>query len=266
MKPSFGDIADKLRWVGISRNDYDLSLFPDFLIIGPQRTGTTWLYKHLSRHPQVYMPARKELFYFSYVLFPPGHPSSVGSVDSDLGWYLEHFRPAKKKQLLGEATATYAAALNESIIAEIAMLNPDIKVLTMVRDPIERAWSHAKLDLSHLPGRPVDSITQEEWMEAVTDKYQIKCGNYERFHAIWRQHIPEENFFVGRFVDLENDPAGLLIKVFQFLGIEASRSYVKDVKARVNPSVRHEIPPALLKALEGLFADESRRLKDAGLI
>ncbi|HIE71114.1 MAG TPA: hypothetical protein EYP98_13585, partial [Planctomycetes bacterium] len=56
MKPQFRDVRDRLRYVGMEREDYDLSKFPDFLIIGPQRTGTTWLHENLWQHPQVFIP------------------------------------------------------------------------------------------------------------------------------------------------------------------------------------------------------------------
>ena len=53
-----------LRWVKVSGAE-DLTRFPDFLILGPQRTGTTWLHAHLRYHPQIFLTEPKELYFFS---------------------------------------------------------------------------------------------------------------------------------------------------------------------------------------------------------
>jgi hypothetical protein len=57
-------VRARLRFVR-ARGDEDLSRFPDFLIIGPQRTGTTWLHAHLRFHPQIFLSEPKELYFFS---------------------------------------------------------------------------------------------------------------------------------------------------------------------------------------------------------
>jgi len=65
-------VRARLRYVR-ARGDEDLSRFPDFLIIGPQRTGTTWLHAHLRFHPQIFLSEPKEIFFFSRLKMS-GHP------------------------------------------------------------------------------------------------------------------------------------------------------------------------------------------------
>ena len=70
MKPDLS----QLKHVTVrSPEDLDLSAFPNFLIIGPQRTGTTWLYHNLKKHPEIFLPQVKETYYFS-TLGQPDHP------------------------------------------------------------------------------------------------------------------------------------------------------------------------------------------------
>ena len=129
MKPNFSEIRDRLQFVGHARDSYDLARFPDFFVIGPQRTGTTWLYRQLSLHPEVFIPTQKEIRYFNNLEYPEYHPASLPPVDRELGWYLDYFevpddvRAERQQQaqemfgrdftpkFLGEATASYGAAL-----------------------------------------------------------------------------------------------------------------------------------------------------------
>jgi hypothetical protein len=71
---------------------------PNFLIIGAQKCGTSWLHTHLSAHPEVFLPAQKDLEFFSYA--PHLHTPGIGG-------YLEHFRDTGTARAIGEATASY---------------------------------------------------------------------------------------------------------------------------------------------------------------
>lgn len=283
-KPRFRNVRERLRFVRTARADYDLRFFPDFMIIGPQRTGTTWLHANLVEHPQVFMPGQKELYYFNN-LRGGRHPSGLPPVEAELGWYLDFFRPAReflkmrnkecrrrfgvryRPKVLGEATASYAAALDSELIREILVLNPDVKILTMVRDPIERAWSHAKKDLSQLTNRAVEEVREEEWIKFFEHPYQVRCGRYSEFHSRWRSLVKPGHFFVGRFVDLNDDPVGLLMRTCEFLGIEAHEKYAgEQTRLRFNPTESASIPPALRARLEELFGKEVAALRTAGMI
>src|SRR5512147_848625 len=75
------------RYVKVS-GDANLRYFPDFLIIGPQRTGTTWLHAHLRFHPQIFLSEPKELYFFSSL----ERRDSKRFVSDQLAWYLRFFR------------------------------------------------------------------------------------------------------------------------------------------------------------------------------
>ncbi len=293
MKPRFADVRDRLRYVRLEREDYDLSKFPDFMVIGPQRTGTTWLGQALLRHPAVSIPWDKEIHYFNNLEHPEYHPASLPPVSQELGWYLDQFRipeirfarreEACQRDLgqpyrpvaFGDLTATYAAALHEGIIREIVTLNPDVKIVAMVRDPVQRAWSHAKKDLCVERGRPVKDVPEEEWLAFFGQDYQVACGNYTKFLARWEAIVPPANLLVARFADVELDPRGLVKSVTRHLGLEVRDEYIGPEIGEKVPGLNvgveaavdgRGIPPRLKARLDELFADEAERLRRRGLI
>jgi len=102
-------------------------MLPNFLIIGAAKSGTTWLYEKLRRHPEVYMPRVKELYFFS----------RDGGEGKTRGWYEKHFESAPA---VGEATPAYM--YNEQVPRRIADLIPDVKLIACLRHPTDRVYSH----------------------------------------------------------------------------------------------------------------------------
>lgn len=101
---------------------------PDFLGIGAQKSGTTTLHQLLELHPNVFVPQRKELHYFTM----HSHRS--------MGWYASCFQGASSSQRIGEVTPYYLyhAPAAERIAARL----PQVRIIVMLRDPVSRAISH----------------------------------------------------------------------------------------------------------------------------
>jgi hypothetical protein len=269
--PSIGSLRERLRHCTIASDRLSLERFPDFLIVGPQRTGTTWLHAVLGTHPEVFLTEPKELFFFSR-LKEPGNPRFESA---ELDWYLAHFRvpwpqalarqirslarhgrPYRPK-IRGEATASYAA-MDEDLIAEIAAINPATKVLMMVRNPVDRAWSHAKKDLVRNLGRRASEVGDEDWRRFFRDPYQLRCARYEENLARWRACFPAPQIFVGTFEQVDERPEELLGRVTRFLGVSDDLRHVDPqlLRSVVNPTKASEIPPHLRADLETLLAGE----------
>lgn len=267
----------KLRWVKVSDPAaVDLRLFPDFLIVGPQRTGTTWLHAHLRFHPQIFLSEPKELFFFSSLKTP----ESPRFQTAELSWYLAFFRdPAWRAALKtavclwrhrelyrpsvrGEATASYAA-LDRDVIDEIAALRPGIRVILMIRNPIDRAWSHAKKDLVRNRGRRFEDVSAEEFTRFFTSEYQQRCARYAENHDNWVAALGRENVFVGRFDDIARRPQELLRDVMTFLGVRNDRRYIPaGVSEPVNPTASSRIPEQHRRYLEDLLAPAMARAEE----
>ncbi len=264
------DLRARLRYVRTEPGPLDLSRFPEFLIIGPQRTGTTWLHANLREHPEILLAEPKELFFFSRIKTPE-HPK----FESDkLAWYLGHFRyppwllaykhamcVARHREFFhpkirGEATASYAA-IDRDVIEEIAALNPDIKAIMMVRDPVERAWSHAKKDLARNLGRSLDGITDEQFQAFFRDPYQIRCARYAECLENWRSVLAPGRVLVGRFEEMATLPMDFLIRVLRFLGVSSDRRHIQaSASEAINPTEGSAVPERHRRFLEELLAQE----------
>ena len=221
--------------------------FPDFLIIGPQRTGTTWLHRNLILHPNIYIPHTKELYFFNYLIIKNTEGSHYTS--DRLEWYskqfnislkdyfqknitiLKSYRSLKyldykpfrffKPDVRGEATASYAA-MDDKLIDEIFALNPDIKIILMVRNPIERAWSHAKLQLSKKVKDFPRGMNFKRFKEFYSSDYMMRCGCYTDIIQRWKKFTGEENLFIGLFDEISVNPNNLLLRLLKFLGLRGN--------------------------------------------
>ena len=263
-----------LRHVKAGPGPVDISRFPDFLIIGPQRTGTTWLHFHLRWHPQLMCPFSKEIFFFSRL--KDHHDPKFES--DQLNWYLGHFhdppwlwalkqarclaryRRPYRVRVRGEATASYAP-IDRDVIEEIALLNPDIKVIMMVRDPIERAWSHAKKDLVRNSGRAFEEVSDHEFEVFFDNDYQRRCARYVDNLDNWSACLKDGHVKVGRFDDLRSRPEDYLLEVMEFLGVDADHRYVEDSARPVNPTGDQNIPAHHRRFLEELLAEDVEKLR-----
>jgi hypothetical protein len=259
-----------LHYVKAPKGKVDLGRFPDFLIVGPQRTGTTWLHANLREHPEIFLAEPKELFFFSR-LKTPDHPKFQSN---DLGWYLGFFhdplwrylykqamcmaryRRAYNPMIRGEATASYAA-MDREVIEELALLRPDVKVIMMVRDPVERAWSHAKKDLSRNVSRPLSDVTDDEWQAFFRDPYQVRCAQYGWQFENWSACLPSGNILVAKFEDVAERPEALLAEVLRFLGVSSEAGLIPaSARKPVNPTGPSKVPDQHRRFLEQFFAAE----------
>lgn len=264
------DVRSRLRYVRVRPETRDIGRFPDFFIAGPQRTGTTWLHANLRFHPEIFLSEPKEIYFFSRLKTPddPKYRSS------DLEWYLSFFRdrPAvwvyKQLQCLwrtrrpyapktrGEATASYAA-LDSDVIEDVALLNPDLKIIVMVRDPVERVWSHAKKDLARNRARRLEDVSDEELRRFFSDPYQIRCARYVENIERWESGFSKAQVYVGRFDDIAVRPEAFLTEVLAFLGVSTDpRCIPASVRQPVNPTSESKVPDRHRRFLEELLREE----------
>lgn len=268
-------VRSRLRYVRVSGNE-DLTRFPDFLIIGPQRTGTTWLHAHLRFHPQIFLSEPKELYFFSSLA--TRDPKRF--VSDRLDWYLRYFREplwlraAKTAICLrryrelyrpvvrGEATASYAA-MDPAVIDDLVALRPDVKAILMIRHPLDRAWSHAKKDLVRNRKRRFEDVATAEWHAFFADPYQQRCARYTELADAWASRLQPGNLFIGVFDEIATRPEAMLLDVMRFLGVRADRRYIDpEAKNPVNPTAAMRIPAEHRHVLETLYGEEVRKCRE----
>jgi hypothetical protein len=178
---------------------------PSFIVIGAQKSGTTWLYANLRRHPDVYMPDEqdKELYFFSY------------KYRRGWDWYLSFFDKAGDAKAIGEATPDYTTGANTGQIARrMAKHLPDVRLLYIVRDPVERlpsAYVQYLANGKRLPGF-AESVRQFSPL-LDTSRYWARISDY-------RTHYPDHQIHCLFLEDVHLDPIGQLTACFSFLGLK----------------------------------------------
>jgi hypothetical protein len=153
--------------------------------------------------------------------------------------------------------------MDRDLIEEVVTLNPDIRAVLMIRNPVERAWSHAKKDLVRNRGRNYDDVTDREWHEFFSDAYQLRCAQYARNYDNWSACLRAGHLFVGKFDDISVRPEDLLLEVMEFLGVDADRRYFgAAVRQAVNPTAGETVPEKHRRFLEELLAADLAKLHE----
>lgn len=209
--------------------------WPNFLIVGAARSGTTSLHEHLSAHPDIFMPLQKEPSFFCFAGKPPQFKDSRHRYITDTEEYLEIFRNHPEK-ILGESSTPYLYFFEESI-ANIKKLIPDYnetKILIILRDPAERAYSqymHNRRDLR-------EPLTFMEALHAENTRIQ-ENWHFDFFYAHKGFYFNQVQAYLQNFKhvkimffdDLELQPKRFINEVLEFLEIDAE-SLQKDLQQR----------------------------------
>jgi len=229
-------------------------LLPSFLIIGAQRAGTTSLYRYLSKHPAV-----------GPVVLTKGAHYFDTNYDKGLAWYRAHF-PARWSgantrrrfgvdRITGEGSPYYV--FHPLAPFRIRETIPDVKLLLMLRDPVERAYSHYQ----HEKARGFEDLSFEE---AIAREPERLAGERERiiadptylsFHhqhhsylargryleqlLVWRELFPPEQMMIIQTERFFTDPERGFAEVLAFLGLPPWRPPVFErYNARQYSSMR----------------------------
>jgi Sulfotransferase domain len=178
---------------------------PDFLGIGVPKAGTTWLFENLAAHPEVFIPLKKEIHYFDRNWFQP------------LSWYSRRFAEGIGR-VKGEITPTYCSLPLRRIRA-IRSLIPAVRLLVLLRDPVERDWSHLRMALIGETGRSPAEVSVNEYLEFAEGHPRMRGGDYVEIFDRWLGVFDASRLFVGQFEDLVARPRHLLEEVFAHLGL-----------------------------------------------
>lgn len=218
-------------------------LKPTFLFIGPDKSGSTWLYEILRRHPECYVPPIKDLYFFDR------------HYDRGLQWYYSFFAQAPPTALaIGELSHDYL--FSERAADRIARDLPRIRLITSLRDPAERTFSH----YLHLvrSGR-----TRAPFWRAVEEHPElIENSLYHGHLSRYLDRFPKERVLILFFQDLERNPREFAFRLFDFLGL--SRMTGPEIEHRYMSASRPR--SYLLARLAGRGADAARRMRLTRLV
>jgi hypothetical protein len=186
--------------------------------IGPQKAGTTWVYRCLRRHPQIACPPRAAIHYFD-IFYARGRD-----------WYAGFFADAREGQQLFDPTYSYIRS--PLAPARIARENPRAKLVLCMRDPIERAHSH----YWHERKKGVISYPFSDVLENY-DLFAswIEPGFYAAHIERYLEHFPREQLLCQRFERLSADPQGFLRELLEFAGVDPDFE-PPELGERINPA------------------------------
>ncbi len=208
----------------------------DFIIIGAQKSATTSMFKYLSEHPDIVMPTDKEAPFFSNTkLFNKGWSSFID----------HYFYNAAEEKLWGTASPQYMG--DPGAAKRIAKQNPGAKLIAILRNPIDRSYSHYIMSQRReLDDRDFDQVVDELLGKDHLQKYRQApppehSSGYDgsegnepnqdtHFYCVWseygrilqryREYFKKEQLLVLYMDELMKDPQGSINKVTDFLGLQ----------------------------------------------
>jgi hypothetical protein len=263
---------------------------PNFLYIGTSKAGSTWIFKLLSWHPQIYMYPGKDIGFFTR------------DYAKGWDWYRSNFKPEARHKVVGEVSHSYL--VSQEARDRIHACIPDVKMLVCLREPVERIFSQ------YLDGIKNGKITGPIEDNLNNTNSLIERSRYGTYLKSYLELFPRAQIHITSFDKLVSSPDEFARDIFEFLGVDAlaipeqmkqkilpaGQPRVRSIamaakklakvarsigltklqgKAKTSPTVRNllyrpftdnsrpTMPPDIRDRLRGMMADEVRRLDAA---
>ena len=203
-------------------------LLPNFLHLGPSKSGSTWLHEVLIGHPEIYLSQAKDLYFFNRYY------------DRGPGWYRSQFRGAQREhKIIGEVCPDYLASPQApERIREC--LGPEIRLMVTLREPISRAFSSYLYLQKHGEAAPTFRETTK------TSPELLEEGRYATHLRGYLRYFSRESLYIALFDDLEADPQAFLDGVTDWLGVARLPLSAVQLEAQLPASRARWLPLALL--------------------
>lgn len=216
--------------VGVSNDHKHL----DFVVVGAQKAGTTALFHALRTHPQLALPAMKEVPFFN-------SDSQV-----ELGWarYADlNFGAASTSQFWGTVTPQYMC-FPETSASRLFNHNPDLRIIAILRNPIDRAYSHYRMSrrrgFEHRSFEDAVSLLLEPGaiassrLEPTETNAYLTWGEYARQLKQYLSLFPAGQVRLYFSEEFDRRPDQVLLSIYEFLGVETSLPSTDQLQGRYN--------------------------------
>jgi sulfotransferase family protein len=201
---------------------------PNFLHLGPPKSGTTWLYQVLAGHPEVLLSPAKDLHFFNRCY------------DRGLDWYRAQFRSAGRgHRVIGEVCPRYLPS-GQAPERIRACLGPDVRLMVTLREPVSRAFSAYLDHRKHGQAAATFRATTRLLPQLIDD------GRYATHLRRYLQHFDRESLHVAVFDDLQASPQAFLDRVTDWLGIARHRLTPGQLEAQLPAGEARWLPLAKL--------------------
>jgi len=203
---------------------------PNLIGLGAPKAGTTWLFRCLSEHPEVFMAPRKETNFFH-----------AETIEGRLGEYQEYFTGAQSFRVVGEISVRYfhSPRAPERIKRHI----PSARLFVSLRNPIEQVYSHywhLHRQNFHEYDRSLVPSTFEEALERYQERL-VEPAYCSRALARWLEYFDRSQIHVILFDDISARPASVLAELYAFAGVNGS--FQPASMTQVDSDVRRGVSP-----------------------
>ena len=262
---------------------------PSFLCVGAQKAGTTWLYWQLREHPDVWMPPLKEIHYFDHLYVEEVRQWSLWHLKSGIApilrwhvnnhknvnfhyvrylseivdrepftesWYERIFSyQAANGKVTGDITPEYCT-IGDDGISFLKRLLGNPKIIYIIRDPISRALSQLRMNISR---NPIDG-SEGEWLKAASNPVLRQRGDYASYIPQWKRNFHQNDMLFIPYKMLKRDPISVLREIEAHVGL-ASHTYSKP-KDEIHVTQEIEIPQEIVQNLTEELMPQRRFLID----
>lgn len=182
---------------------------PDFIGIGAMKGATTWAWHQLREHPEIQMPRQKELHYFDNLICTPEY-------------YLSQFAHLKQNFITGEITPGYLTVPHAPLLAR--RLCPKAKIFVILRNPVDRAFSHWKVAVWAEAKIPLGTTFREAFdfghphglhWHSLKEK-----GMYFKYLQRWYSAFPKEQIKIFWYDDLLESPKKFIKELYDWIGVD----------------------------------------------
>lgn len=183
---------------------------PNFFLAGWPKSGTTWLYKCFAEHPDVFVTDRDAVHFFSINYFRGDK------------WYERFYQNVKNEKLITDLTPNYI--LDPDAAERIKKYNPNAKLLFVIRNPVDRAFSH----YWHQKRKKRINFTFDDVLHYSEfgnfDMYQmvIRPGFYFDLLQPFFRNFKKEQLKIVTLDELQNNPNEFIEDIFEFAEIDSS--------------------------------------------
>ena len=263
---------------------------PNFLCIGVEKAGTTWLYDNLRLHPDIWLPPPpfKELHYFddrvpnrellqfgrfdhgsvfrrySPILRSPT-PETVRWLwhfnhhrSDSMNWYRSLFTMTDK--VSGDITPAYCTLDERGVEYVRNVVGDSCRVILILREPVARSWSAVKM-LYRYKKIDIEQADDSSIIHDMLFSYNLLNTGYSRIINTWRTFFNDESFRILYFDDLIIDNAAFLTDVCSFLGVKCSGWTPPKLNISSNKDKKRiKVPPAILSSISQFYLPELEQL------
>lgn len=217
---------------------------PDFLFIGPDKAGSSWMYEILQSHPQCFIPEAKDIYFFNrYYYF-------------GIDWYRNFFSPAGATPVKMKGELSHDYLFSELAADRIQKHLPGVKLITCLRDPIDRTFSHYLYLVRSGLTRASFRAALQQFPELINN------SRYATHLGVYLDRFPREQLLILDFNDFKTDSREFARKLFDFLGIEFVEELPYDRRVLTASRPRSSFIARLMKA----GANQARRFGMANVV